>query len=96
VLPSAITPIFALAALRVGNTILTESFLSYLGMGVIDPDVSWGMLIRDGRNSLLGAWWLATFPGLSILLTVVGYNLLGDGLRDLYDPRLQSQRKVGE
>lgn len=88
VLPAALSPLLAFAALRVGNAILTESFLSFLGLGVHDPQISWGMLIRSGRDTLLHAWWVSTFPGLAILLTVVGYNLLGDGLRDLYDPRL--------
>jgi len=91
VLPAALSLIIAQASLRVGNTILTESFLSFLGLGVTDPDVSWGMLIRGGRSTLLSAWWVSTFPGLAILLTVVGYNLLGDGLRDLYDPRLRGE-----
>ena len=89
VLPIACAPLVAAATLRIGNTILVESFLSFLGLGVQDPTVSWGMLIRAGRTTLLSAWWVSTFPGLAILLTVVGYNLLGDGLRDAYDPRLR-------
>lgn len=88
VLPAALSPLIAFSALRVGNTILTESFLSYLGLGVGDPAVSWGLLIRSGRDSVLSHWWVSTFPGLAILVTGVAYNLLGDGLRDLYDPRL--------
>jgi peptide/nickel transport system permease protein len=89
VLPIACAPLIAAATLRIGNTILVESFLSFLGLGVQDPTVSWGMLIRAGRTTLMSAWWVSTFPGLAILLTVVGYNLLGDGLRDAYDPRLR-------
>lgn len=92
VLPAALVPVIAVATLRVGNTILVESFLSFLGLGVTDPAVSWGMLIRGGRDTLLTAWWVSTFPGLAILVTVVGYNLLGDGLRDAYDPHLSSVR----
>ena len=88
VLPGALAPIVAAAALRVGQTILAESFLSFLGLGITDPHVSWGMLIRGGRHTMLDAWWVSTFPGLAIVLTVVGYNLLGDGLRDAYDRRL--------
>ncbi len=88
VLPAAVAPIVAAAALRVGNTILAESFLSFLGLGITDPNVSWGMLIRGGRHTMLDAWWVSTFPGLAIVVTVVGYNLLGDGLRDAYDRRL--------
>jgi peptide/nickel transport system permease protein len=92
VLPAALVPVIAVATLRVGNTILVESFLSFLGLGVTDPTVSWGMLIRGGRDTMLTAWWVSTFPGLAILVTVVGYNLLGDGLRDAYDPHLSTVR----
>jgi peptide/nickel transport system permease protein len=95
VMPAALSPVIALAALRVGNTILTESFLSFLGFGVSEPQVSWGLIIRSGRTALLDAWWIATFPGLAIVLCVVGYNLLGDALRDLYDPRLTGERELG-
>ena len=87
VLPATLAPVVALATLRVGNAILAESFLSFLGLGVQDPWVSWGLLIRSGRDMLLGAWWLALFPGLFIVITVLGFNLLGDGLRDALDPR---------
>lgn len=87
VLPAAIAPVVALSTLRVGNAILAESFLSFLGLGVQDPWVSWGMLIRAGRDNLVDAWWLAVFPGTAIVWTVLGFNLLGDGLRDVLDPR---------
>ncbi len=87
VLPATAAPIIAAATLRVGNAILAESFLSFLGLGVSDPWVSWGLLIRTGRDMLLDAWWLSVFPGMAIVLTVVGFNLLGDGLRDAFDPR---------
>jgi peptide/nickel transport system permease protein len=88
VLPGAIAPVIAASTLRAGNTVLAESFLSFLGLGITDPSVSWGMLIRSGRDTMLDAWWVSTFPGLAIVLTVVGWNLLGDGLRDAYDRRL--------
>ena len=88
VLPSAMAPVIVAATLRVGNAILAESFLSFLGLGVQAPAVSWGQLIGQGRDTLLTAWWISTFPGVAITLTVVGFNLLGDGLRDAADPRL--------
>ncbi len=87
VLPAILPPVLALSTLRVGSAILAESFLSFIGLGVQDPWVSWGMLIRSGRDTLLDAWWLALFPGTAIVLTVLGFNLLGDGLRDALDPR---------
>lgn len=87
VLPAIAGPLIAFSTLRVGNAILAESFLSFLGLGVQDPWVSWGLLIRSGRDMLTGEWWLAFFPGLAIVLTVVGFNLLGDGLRAALDPR---------
>lgn len=87
VLPATLGSVVALSTLRVGNAILAESFLSFLGLGVQDPWVSWGLLIREGRDMLLGAWWLAIYPGLAIVITVLGFNLLGDGLRDVLDPR---------
>ncbi len=87
VLPNLLPTLIVAAALRVGGAILAESFLSFLGLGVQDPTVSWGLMIQQGRDHLLDGWWLATFPGLAITLTVVGYNLLGDGLRARFDPR---------
>jgi peptide/nickel transport system permease protein len=87
VLPMIAGPVIAFSTLRVGNAILAESFLSFLGLGVQDPWVSWGLLIRSGRDLLTGEWWLAFFPGVAIVLTVVGFNLLGDGLRAALDPR---------
>ncbi|MBI3990775.1 MAG: ABC transporter permease [Candidatus Omnitrophica bacterium] len=86
-LPNALTPIIVAATLRVGSTILTESALSFLGLGVQPPTASWGNIINEGQDNLLGAWWVSTFSGLAIVITVIGYNLLGDGLRDAFDPR---------
>jgi len=87
VLPNLLPIVVVSAALRVGGAILTESFLSFLGLGAQEPLVSWGMMIQHGRGHLLEGWWLSTFPGFAIALTVIGYNLLGDGLRQHLDPR---------
>jgi peptide/nickel transport system permease protein len=86
-LPHVLPVVVVAATLRVGNIILLESFLSFLGLGAQEPTVSWGAMIDQGRGYLLEGWWLATFPGLAITLTVIGYNLLGDGLREILDPR---------
>ncbi len=89
VLPNTLSPVIVAASLMIGDVILTEATLSFLGLGVQPPTASWGNIINQGRDNLLGAWWIATFPGLAIVLTVVSYNLLGDGLRDALDPRLK-------
>ena len=89
ILPNAMAPIIVTATLRVGSTILVAAALSFLGLGVQPPTASWGNIINQGRDNLLGAWWIATFPGLAIVMTVVAYNLFGDGLRDALDPRLR-------
>jgi peptide/nickel transport system permease protein len=89
VLPNTLSPVIVAASLMIGDVILTEAVLSFLGLGVQPPTASWGNIINQGRDNLLGAWWIATFPGLAIVLTVVSYNLLGDGLRDALDPRLK-------
>ncbi len=87
VLPNTLSPVIVAASLMIGDVILTEATLSFLGLGVQPPTASWGNIINQGRDDLLGAWWVATFPGLAIVVTVVSYNLLGDGLRDAMDPR---------
>lgn len=89
VLPHCTAPLLVAATLMVGNTILTESALSFLGLGVQVPGASWGAMLNEARGEWRSAWWLATFPGLLITLTVLAHNLVGDGLRDLLDPRLQ-------
>jgi peptide/nickel transport system permease protein len=86
-IPHAMAPVIVAATLRLGNTILLEASLSFLGLGVLPPTPSWGNMVLEGKDALLSAWWVSTFPGLVIVLTVVGYNLLGDGLRDALDPR---------
>jgi peptide/nickel transport system permease protein len=89
ILPNTLAPIIVFATLGIGNTILVEAGLSFLGLGVQPPTPSWGNMITDGRDSLITAWWIATFPGLAIVFTVTAFNLLGDGLRDALDPRLR-------
>ncbi|HUF77567.1 MAG TPA: ABC transporter permease [Thermoanaerobaculia bacterium] len=86
-LPNALSPVLVQATLAVGNVILAESALSFLGFGVQPPTPSWGNIVADGRDVLLTAWWISTFPGLAIVLAVLAFNLLGDRLRDLLDPR---------
>ena len=88
-LPNVLTPVIVVATLEVARMIILESALSFLGLGVQPPTPTWGGMLADGRAYLSTAWWLATFPGLSIMLTVLGINLLGDWLRDVLDPRLQ-------
>jgi len=89
ILPNAFTPWLVVATLDMARVIVIESALSFLGLGVQPPTPTWGGMLADGRVYLSTAWWLATFPGLAILVTVLGINLLGDGLRDTLDPRLQ-------
>jgi peptide/nickel transport system permease protein len=86
-LPNALTPVLTLTMLLIGQMILVESALSFLGMGVQPPTATWGNLVADGRESISWAWWIATFPGAAISIAVVSFNLLGDGLRDVLDPR---------
>ena len=88
--PNVLAPVIVTATLGIGNTIVLEAGLSFLGLGVQPPIPSWGNMVADGRDNLLGAWWVATFPGLTIVLTVLAFNLVGDGLRDALDPRLRS------
>jgi peptide/nickel transport system permease protein len=89
--PNCLTPIVVLASLSVATAILTESALSFLGLGIQPPEPSWGTMIADGRRFMLDAPWIATFPGIAISLTILGYNLFGDGLRDALDPRLRGR-----
>jgi len=86
-LPNAMTPVLVSVGLLVGNVILVESALSFLGLGLPPPIPSWGEMISSGADRLVDAWWVATFPGLAIVVTVVAFNLLADGLRDALDPR---------
>jgi len=91
ILPNALAPILVAATLGVAGAILTESALSFLGIGVQPPTPSWGNILTVGKNYIEFAWWLSLFPGLAILITVLGYNLLGEGIRDAADPRLKGR-----
>ena len=88
-LPNALTPVLVRATLMIGNLILLESALSFLGLGIQPPTPTWGNMVAEGREALGQAWWIAFFPGAILAITVIGFNLLADGLRDLRDPRLE-------
>ncbi len=89
VVPNVMGPVIVAATLGLGNIILIEAGLSFLGLSAPPPTPSWGNIITDGREYLVDAWWVSTFPGLAIVFTVVAFNLIGDGLRDALDPRLR-------
>jgi peptide/nickel transport system permease protein len=93
VLPNALAPVLVSATLRHSGAILTESSLSFLGLGMQPPLPSWGNMLLEGKSALGIAWWLSAFPGFAILLTVLGYNLLGESLRDILDPRLSPRSR---
>jgi peptide/nickel transport system permease protein len=88
-LPNALAPVMVSATLGVAGAILTESALSFLGLGVQPPTPSWGNILTAGKDNIEIAWWLSFFPGLAILITVMSYNLLGEGIREAIDPRLK-------
>jgi len=88
-LPNAIGPLLVSAVLGIAGAVLIESGLSFLGLGVQPPTASWGNMLTEGKDNIQIAWWLSVYPGLAILITVLGYNLLGEGLRDVLDPRLK-------
>jgi peptide/nickel transport system permease protein len=89
ILPNAMASVLVTATLGVAGAILTESALSFLGIGVQPPTPSWGNILTAGKDNIDIAWWLSLYPGLAILITVLGYNLLGEGIRDAIDPRLR-------
>jgi peptide/nickel transport system permease protein len=91
VLPNVLSPIIVMATLTVGFTIVETAGLSFLGLGASPPTPEWGSMLATGRSYMLTAPWIATFPGVAILVTVVAFNLVGDGLRDLLDPRLRGR-----
>lgn len=90
VLPNVLSPIIVQASIALSYAILIEASLSYLGLGTQPPDPSWGTMLNEGRPFLERAPWMSVFPGLAIMLAVFAFNLLGDGLRELFDPRLRS------
>lgn len=86
-LPNALTPLLIQSTLLVGQAILAESSLSFLGLGIQPPTPSWGSMVSEGREALSHSWWISAFPGAAIAFAVIAFNLLGEGLRDAYDPR---------
>jgi peptide/nickel transport system permease protein len=90
-IPNAFAPVIVFASLAVGGTILTEAALSFLGLGVPPPTSTWGSIVNDGKEYLRSAWWITMFPGLTIVLSVMSFNMLGDGLRDALDPKLRGR-----
>jgi len=92
VLPNSLSPIIVQGTMDIGNAILTAAALSFIGLGAQPPQPEWGAMITIGRNYIQQYWWMATFPGLAILFTVMGFNLFGDGLRDSLDPYLRGSR----
>lgn len=88
IVPNIFAPVFVMATLQISIAILSAAELSFLGLGAQPPTPDWGSMVSDGREVLRFAWWISTFPGLAIMVAVMGFNLLGDGLRDILDPRL--------
>jgi peptide/nickel transport system permease protein len=88
VLPNVVAPLLVVGTLEIGNAVLVASSLSFLGLGAQAPSPEWGAMLAAGREYMRSAWWMTVFPGLAIVLTVLGVNLLGDGLRDALDPKL--------
>lgn len=89
IMPNIMSSVIVMATLEVSRTIVAESTLSFLGLGVLSPTITWGNMLADGRDYVGSAWWMVTFPGLAITLTVLGVVLLGDWMRDVLDPRLR-------
>ena len=90
ILPNVVAPVIILSATRFGGALLAGSGLSFIGLGVPIPQPEWGAIMATGRDYLATAWWITVFPGMLIMLAVLGVNLLGDGLRDVLDPRLRT------
>ena len=87
ILPNIISPLMVYSSLAIGGAILTESALSFLGLGVQPPMPSWGQILTSGKDYIYMAWWLSLFPGIAILLTVLAFNLVGEAVRDIFDPK---------
>jgi len=89
VLPNALSPLVVQASFNMGDAILIAAGLSFIGFGAHPPTPEWGVMVSEGRDYITTQWWVPTFPGLAILMAVTGFNLLGDGIRDMLDPRLR-------
>jgi peptide/nickel transport system permease protein len=90
IMPGAVSPVVIQVSLDMGNILLTAAGLGFIGFGAQPPTPEWGLMIAEGRNYITNEWWVSTFPGVAIALVVLGFNLLGDGIRDALDPRLRS------
>jgi peptide/nickel transport system permease protein len=88
ILPNILGPLIVIATLGVAGAIIAGAALSFLGLGAVPPTPEWGLILSEGRSYLRYAWWITTFPGLAIMITVLSINLLGDGLRDALEPRM--------
>jgi peptide/nickel transport system permease protein len=89
ILPNIVPPLIVLATLRMATIIIAEASLSFLGIGIPPSIPAWGTMVADGRADVADAWWIATLPGLAVLLLVLSVNLFGEGLRDVLDPRMR-------
>jgi peptide/nickel transport system permease protein len=92
--PNTISPLFVQASFIFADAIITEAGLSFLGAGIPAPDPSWGNILSDGKTVIYNAWWMIVFPGIALILSVLSINLLGDGLRDLIDPHVTSNKRI--
>jgi peptide/nickel transport system permease protein len=93
ILPYTMGPVIAYSSLAVGISILWAAALSFLGLGAQPPTPEWGAMLADGREYMMDAWWIATFPGLAIMFTVLGFNFFGDALRNALDPKMERERR---
>jgi peptide/nickel transport system permease protein len=90
ILPNCVAPIIVVATLSLPSSIIMAASLSFIGLGAQEPTAEWGAMLATGRNFLTTSWWICTFPGLAIFLTVLSLNMFGDGLRDVLDPKLKN------
>jgi len=91
ILPNILSPVMVQATLDLGSTILLASALSFIGLGAQQPTAEWGAMVATGRNYILDQWWYSAFPGFAILITATAFNLLGDGIRDILDPKQKAR-----